>query len=333
MLRLLHARGSGLVVLALLLSAGALAAQGQAVFRAARELVRVYVTVTDQAGRLVTTLEREAFEIRDGDAQPIVAFDNTPTPIRIAVLLDVSNSMNGTLPLLQKAADELFVRLRPDDLARVGYFGNRIWVGSLFTRDAEVLRGALPGKEDRERAGGGTAIWRALVSVMQLFDAAAPERPVILVLSDGNNMDPMGKMSVTDVIDWAQRKGVMIYSVGVHGRGIAGNSSAFNTGVSAGALAAITPAMSDNAIHPDLRRVAEETGGGYLEVKKDDDLAVAFARVADELHSQYLLGYVPPKSDGKEHKIGVRVNVSGMRARARKTYVAPSSASSDSRPQ
>jgi len=81
------------------------------VFRAARELVRVYVTVTDQAGRLVTTLEREAFEIRDDKAQPIVVFDSTPTPIRIVVLLDVSDSMEGTLPLLQKAADELFVRL------------------------------------------------------------------------------------------------------------------------------------------------------------------------------------------------------------------------------
>src|SRR6185503_8694721 len=106
-------RRSGLVVLALALSAGVLAAQGQAVFRAARELVRVFVTVTDQAGGLVTTLDRDAFEIRDGTSQPIVAFDNTPTPIRIVVLLDISGSMNGTLPLLQKAADELFVRLRP----------------------------------------------------------------------------------------------------------------------------------------------------------------------------------------------------------------------------
>jgi VWFA-related protein len=159
---------------------------------------------------------------------------------------------------------------------------------------------------------------------MQLFDAAAPERPVILVLSDGNNVDPLGTASVTHVIDRAQRSGVMIYSVGVHGRPTVALPMVdlFNANDIRG-----------NAPHPDLRRVADETGGGYLEVSKSDDLAGAFAQVADELHSQYLLGYVPPKSDGKLHKIGVRLKVSGMRARARKTYVAPSSASGGSGPQ
>jgi VWFA-related protein len=307
------ARGSGLVALALVLGGGALAAQGQPVFRAARELVRVYVTVTDQTGRLVTTLEREAFEVRDGKSQPIVAFDRSPTPIRIIVLLDISGSMNGTLPLLQKAADELFSRLRADDLARVGYFGTRIWLGSPFTRDAAMLRAAVAGKDDAARTqGGGTALWTTLVSAIELFDAAAPERPVILVLSDGDNVDPWGTTTVANVIDRAQRRGVMIYSVGVQGqRGIAQPmADLFNTNDS-------------RSPHPHLRRVADETGGGYLEVSKSDDLAAAFARVVDELHSQYLLGYAPPKSDGKVHKIEVRLKVPGMRVRARKTYVAP----------
>ena len=311
-------RKSALAVLVLVLSAGtgALGAQGQAVFRAARELVRVYVTVTDQAGRLVTTLEREAFEIRDDKPQPIVAFDNTPTPIRIVVLLDISGSMNGTLPLLQQAADELFTRLRPDDLARVGYFGTRIWLGSPFTRDVAMLRAAVAGKDDAARTqGGGTALWGTLVSAIELFDAAAPERPVILVLSDGNNVDPWGTTTVNNVIDRAQRSGVMIYSVGVPSqRGIAQPMDLFN-------------ASDIRTPHPHLRRVADETGGGYLEVSRRDDLAAAFARVADELHAQYLLGYVPPKSDGKVHKIEVRLKMSGLRVRARKTYVAPGSGS------
>ena len=316
------ARNGAFVVLTLVLSAGGLAAQGQAVFRAARELVRVYVTVTDQAGRLVTTLEREAFEVRDGSSQPIAAFDNRPTPIRIVVLLDISGSMNGTLPLLQKAADELFIRLGPDDLARVGYFGTRIWLGSPFTRDLALLRAAVAGKDDAARTqGGGTALWGTLISAIELFDDAAPERPVVLVLSDGNNVDPWGTTTVNNVIDRAQRSGVMIYSVGVHSQGgLAQPMDLFN-------------ASDVRTPHPQLRRVADETGGGYLEVSKRDDLAAAFARVADELHSQYLLGYAPPKSDGKVHRIEVRLNVSGMRARARKTYVAPSSASSESKPQ
>ena len=69
--------------------------------------------------------------------------------------------------------------------------------------------------------------------------------------------------------------------------------------------------------------MAEQTGGGYAEIRFGQDLGAAFARVADELHSQYLLGFAPPKRDGKVHDIEVRVAKSGMKARARKSYIAP----------
>ena len=74
---------------------------------------------------------------------------------------------------------------------------------------------------------------------------------------------------------------------------------------------------------PGLARVAEETGGGYAEIRFGQDLAAAFARVADELHSQYLIGFAPPVRDGKVHDIAVRVARQGLTARARKSYVAP----------
>src|SRR5215217_2491554 len=97
----------------------AAAAPQQPVFRGLGDAVRVFVTVTDGDGRLVTTLTRDEFEIRDeGKIQPITLFDNTPQPIRLIVMLDVSGSMEGNLPLLQDAAEELFGRLRPDDRAR-----------------------------------------------------------------------------------------------------------------------------------------------------------------------------------------------------------------------
>jgi len=74
---------------------------------------------------------------------------------------------------------------------------------------------------------------------------------------------------------------------------------------------------------PGLARVAEETGGGYLEIRGRDDLGSAFASVVDELHSQYLLGYTPPKRDGKSHAVDVRVAGKGLKTRARKSYIAP----------
>jgi Ca-activated chloride channel family protein len=73
-----------------------------------------------------------------------------------------------------------------------------------------------------------------------------------------------------------------------------------------------------------LRKLTEDTGGGFFLLKKTDDLGETFTRVAQELHSQYVLGFSPETLDGKIHKLEVRVKKAGMNARARKTYVAGS---------
>src|SRR6478735_4652936 len=115
--------GYGTLTLCLLAAIGA-AAQQQPTFRAGNDAVRVFATVTDRDGRLVPHLTQGDFEVRDeGKPQPITIFDNTPQPVRLIVMLDVSGSMEGNLQLLREAADELFIRLRPDDVARVGTFG------------------------------------------------------------------------------------------------------------------------------------------------------------------------------------------------------------------
>jgi Ca-activated chloride channel family protein len=71
-----------------------------------------------------------------------------------------------------------------------------------------------------------------------------------------------------------------------------------------------------------LKRLAEETGGGFFLLKKKDELGPTFTRVAQELHSQYVMGFSPETLDGKIHKLEVRVKKPGMTARARKSYVA-----------
>ena len=70
-----------------------------------------------------------------------------------------------------------------------------------------------------------------------------------------------------------------------------------------------------------LRRLADETGGGFFELEKTADLAPTFARVAQELHTLYSLGFLPAKVDGKRHKVEIRVK-SGLAVRARRGYVA-----------
>lgn len=73
---------------------------------------------------------------------------------------------------------------------------------------------------------------------------------------------------------------------------------------------------------PDLKTVTNDGGGGYFELKGTDNLTATFARVADELHHQYLLAYTVPAFDGKTHTIDVRVKGKNLSVRARKSYVA-----------
>src|SRR5688500_8129860 len=161
------------------------AAQQQPVFRGVGDAVRVFVTVTDGDGRLVTTLARDDFEVRDeGKPQPITLFDNTPQPIRLIVMLDVSGSMVGNLPLLRGAVDQLFARLRPDDVVRLGTFGRDVEISPTFTSNVEDLRAALP---KMIAPDAPTPLWRALDEALDAFKDEGDARPVILVLSDGKD--------------------------------------------------------------------------------------------------------------------------------------------------
>jgi hypothetical protein len=108
----------------------------------------------------------------------------------------------------------------------------------------------------------------------------------------------------------------MIYAIGMRSRG----PRQAQPGIGPGGLRA---ALLADLPDPGLARVAEETGGGYAEIRYGQDLADAFARVADELHSQYLIGFAPPKRDGKVHDLDVRLGQKGLKARARRSYVAP----------
>src|SRR5262245_39475598 len=122
---MIRLRASG--ILAASVVAGVVAAQQQPTFRGTADNVRIFTTVTDRDGRLVTTLEQKDFEIRDeGKPQPISLFDNSPQPIRLILLLDVSGSMEGNLPLLRAGSDELFKRLRDDDGVGGGPFGHDV---------------------------------------------------------------------------------------------------------------------------------------------------------------------------------------------------------------
>jgi Ca-activated chloride channel family protein len=290
----------------------------QQVFRGAAETVPVHVTVLDRSGRLVTDLTRDDFEVRDnGRVQPITVFDNSPQPMRLIIMLDVSGSMTGNVALLREATREVLSKIEKGDLVRIGMFGKDITFSPTFTSDAPALLATLP---DTIPADAGTPMWSGLDRAMTEFQGIDGRR-VILLLSDGRDTGPVKwghdpHFSFPSVLDRAQREGFMFYVVAMESRG------APSVPIPGGSLG---DHLVANRPDPGLPRLARESGGGYFEIGPRDDLPAAFARVVDELRRQYLLGYKPPQLDGRMHEIDVRVNRPDMEPRARKQYLAPRS--------
>lgn len=289
------------VLLAVLVSAALTVplAGRQPSFRAGTQIVPVYVTVTDSEKRLVPDLVLEDFEVLDnGRPVTITHFDNQPEPFSVVVMLDTSASMTGSLDLLELAAEQFVIRLLPEDQGMVGAFNDKIEfpIGS-FTSDRDELAAALKELD----FGNPTRLYDAIsASIEQLRQVEG--RRVVLVFTDGE--DTASRVGMGHVLDEAREHEIMIYAIGLE-------SEYFN-------------GQRRVRSRPDrgLRRLADETGGGYFELKKTDELGSTFTRVAQELHSQYVLGF-SPATDGRQHRLEVKVRKPGMTARARRTYQAP----------
>jgi Ca-activated chloride channel family protein len=276
--------------------------QQAGVFRSGAKMVPLYATVTDPQGALVPNLTRDDFEILDNTArQEIVVFENQSQPFTAVVMIDSSGSMTNSLKLVNAGAEQFIIRLLPQDRAQVGAFNDKVEFSGSFTADRDELVAAL-----RELDfGNSTRLYDAIDQSLNRLTGVEGRR-VIVVLTDGE--DTASKTGQGDVLNRALADEVMIYGIGLE-------SNYFN-------------GMRQVRTNPDkvVRRLAEETGGGYYLLKETADLNSTFTRIAQELRSQYVLGFSPTVLDGKVHKLVVNVKRPGMKARARKSYVASSEA-------
>jgi Ca-activated chloride channel family protein len=280
------------------ISIGVAAQQQEPTFRSGTEIVSLFVTVADSTGRLVPDLTIDDFEILDNDKpQAIVNFENVVQPISVVVMLDTSGSMTGSIALLKEAAEQFFIRLLPDDKARVGAFNDKIEISAHFTGDRDQLI------TDTKQLdfGNGTRLWDGVLTGLEELNGIEGRR-VVLVFTDGDDTDSRARQGT--VVDRARTDEAMVYAIGLE-------SNYFNG-----------QRMVRTAPDSGLRKIADETGGGYFELKKSADLAPTFTRVAQELHAQYVMGFSPTLLDGKIHKLAVRVKKPGMTARARRSYIA-----------
>jgi Ca-activated chloride channel family protein len=277
----------------------ALAAQQESpTFKATTQIVSVPATVLDAQGRLVPNLDQDQFSILDnGKPQDIIFFQNETQPFTVVVMLDYSASMTSSLDLLRAAAEQFLLRMLPQDKGQVGAFSDKIEFSGQFTNDRDDLISALRDLQ----YGNPTRLWDAVDQSIEMLKPV-DGRKVVLVFTDGD--DTYSKTGFGSVLNHAKENEVMVYAIGLQSQYFNGQR--------------LVRSQPDRS----LRKIADETGGGYFELKKTDELAPTFTRVAQELHSLYTLGFAPAALDGKEHKLDIRMKQAGMNARARKTYIA-----------
>ena len=270
------------------------------VLRSGVDVVMVTATVVDSNGRLVTDLPREAFEIyEDGDPQTVTQFTHERVPIGLGLLLDISDSMYGQRIVDARVAVErfLFELLSPDDEFFLLAFNHAPHLMTRWTNTPDVVRRAL----DEVKPSGGTAIYDAILSALPVINHRNRQRAALVVFSDG--ADTASDAAITDVRASLLRSDAFVYAVAIDSP----KRQAINTRVNPAALSEIT----------------NQSGGHTAVVQDVEGLATATARIAEELNSQYVLGYSSARAtDGKYHSIRVKVRGEGYKVRARNGYVA-----------
>ena len=281
--------------------------QGQRpAFRSTIDIVSLNVTAIDGANRYIIDLEQPDFSVfEDGVKQDIVFFTRRPQPIALSLLLDSSASMEDKLDTLQVAAINFVKRLKPNDLAQVIDFDSRVSIRQAFTADQGELEGAIR----QAVSGGSTSLHNAIyISLKELGKIRAQSeedvrRQALIVFSDGE--DTSSLVSFEEVLDLAKRSETSIYTIAL--RGTETNTRGFREAEFI------------------MRQLAQETGGRSFFPARLEDLTGVYAQIADELASQYTLGYTSknPRRDGAFRRIVVQVARPGVTPRTKRGYYAP----------
>ena len=303
---------TGPLVSVLVLVAGSVIVWGQPqppqppTFRAGVDVVSLNVTVSDRDGRFVTGLAPEEFLVyEDGVLQEITFFSRRQLPIALALLIDTSASMDERMTTAQTAAIGFARRLRPEDLAEVIDFDNRVDILQTFTNDLDKLELAIR----QTSAGGSTSLYNALYTSLREL-ARAPlsveeiRREAIIVLSDGE--DTSSVVAYEEVLELAKRSETSIYTIGLKSEDD-GSRTGFRE--------------ADFV----LRQLAQETGGRSFFPDTADELGQIYEQISDELSSQYSLGYssANPLRNGRWRRLVVRVEREELTARTKQGYYAP----------
>ena len=266
--------------------------------------VNILFTVTDRKGRFITDLTRDDFQIFENKKQQKISqfTAESDLPLRLAILVDTSNSIRDRFKFEQQAAVEFInttVRPRSDKAMVVSFDSSTELVADL-TGDQEKLDAAI----NSLRPGGGTSLYDAIFYAcrdkLQLDQPRDKFRRAMVIVSDGE--DNQSRVTRDQALEMAQKADVVIYAISTNISRIEGSGDKL------------------------LRYITEETGGQAFFPFKVQDLSQSFENIGNELRHQYNLFYRPDPldRDGLYHPVNVRVrDRRDLVVRARKGYYAP----------
>lgn len=277
-------------------------------FEVGIEVINLNLSVTDARNNFVTDLLEKDFSVfEDGIRQDLSLFTHENLPISMAVLIDVSASMDEKLPQARAAAARLLKTLREEDAAQVVQFNDRATVLQDFTSDRALLIAAV----NKTLASGPTALHNALYIALKELGkqkkATEVRRRAVILLTDGE--DTASLVSDEQVLELARKTEINIYAISLRpNRPQDRTRQAFSQAEYL------------------LTALTRDTGGRVFFPNSLSELDSVYDRIAEELRTQYSLGYVSSnrRKDGKWRRIVVRIpSRDELQVRHKLGYYAP----------
>jgi len=290
-------------------------------------LVQVPVVVSDRGGRYVTDLRRGDFELfEDGVSQPIEFFKSIDEPFTVALLLDSSGSTSDQLNQIKSAALAFIDNLRERDRVMVVNFDDSVHVQCGLTNDQGTLRRAVAAITSGEFTQVYEAVYTAVWEKLRHLDG----RKAVIVFTDGIDT-ASSEIDEDDTLDAVvDSENILVYPIRYSTRGDVERRIERRGSSPGGPMRPIKSEQEQRLALDRVYREADEyldqlaklSGGKIERADTLSDLQGAFAKIADELRHQYLLGYYPPdgRNYSKERKITVRVSRPNVMVRARPSY-------------
>jgi Ca-activated chloride channel family protein len=255
------------------------------------DVVQVTATVTDDEGRFVRGLKRDAFAVyEDNVQQTVTSFQAENIPLEIIVGVDVSGSMVAAMPTVKSAVKKFLSALRPADRVTVLGFNDNVFTLARPAVDLATRLKAI----DRLAPWGGTALYDVVVQAIDQLGKQTGRRALV-VFTDGEDLNSHTPLEVAE--RRLEASDVTLYPIG-QGR---------------------APKMQQ--LRTVLEQLARKSGGRAF-FKNLDQLDDVFLAIVDELSNQYLLGFVPKigARDGRWRALRVEVPKRDVRIRTRQGY-------------